>query len=291
MPAERIDESDKFVGKVTMQQAGGRKLTSRSPRERLRVALMRVGEGVHVPEADLRSAVETALCELAEEVLGKRSCVGLVTVGSEEGNRGRSVGLRLADYDVGLPDLLWYAGESALPPQVRESCPTLVQDEWEAVLLVSKLIVGVLESEPARVPDGAAQHPERLPRPAGAVAGESFCRALATIAECSELHQDELATQLRTALLGFASETPDNLEAARHIAVRRTEQTPHAARVCLSRSGLSFAQVLLSADGGFVPDEVLDEFPELTQDEWNAVVQAAGLTLLAFEAEPTHPAG
>lgn len=264
-------------------------MNPRSPRGRLRAALLRVGEGVHVPEADLRGAVKTALCELAEEMLGKRSCVGLVTVGSEEDSRGRSVGLRLAEYDVGLPDLLWYAGESDLPPQVWESCPTLVQDEWEAALLVSKLIVRVLESEPARVPDDAARHPERLPRPARAVAGESFCRALAAIAECSELHQDELAAQLRTALLDFASETPDNLEAAQHVAVSHAGEPEYAARMCLSRSGYSLAQVLLSVDGSPVPDAVLDAFPDLNQDEWNTLIQATGLTLLAFEAEPTRP--
>ncbi|MFI1156585.1 hypothetical protein [Streptomyces sioyaensis] len=56
-------------------------------------------------------------------------------------------------------------------------------------------------------------------------------------------------------------------------------------RICLSRSGVSLAQVLLSADGCPVPDRVLDEFPELNQYEWNAVIQVAGLTLLAFEGE------
>ncbi|UKY51800.1 hypothetical protein [Streptomyces inhibens] len=261
-----------------------------SPRGRLRDALLHVGERGHVAEADLSAPVENALRELAVEVLGERSRVELVIVGGEDHRWGRNLGLRLADYDVGLPDLLWCADESGLPPQVRESCPTLGQDEWEAVLLVSKLILRVLESEPEPVADDAARHRQRTPRPARSVGRERFCQALAAVAERADLHQDELTAQLRTTLLDFASETPDNQDAAQHLAVRRTGQQP-GARVCLSRSGFAFAQVLLSADGCPVPGCVLDAFPELTQDEWNAVIQVTGLSLLAFEAEPACAAG
>ncbi|AJC53664.1 hypothetical protein [Streptomyces sp. 769] len=266
-------------------------MNPQSPRGRLRDALLRVGEGRQVPEADLRTAVENALSELAQETLGERSRVGLVTLGSEDHSWGRNLGLRIAEYDVGLPDLLWVADESDLPPQVRESCPTLGQDEWEAALLVCKLILTALESEPEPVPDDATQHPQRLPRPARALARERFCQSLVAIAERMDLPQDELTTQLRTTLLDFASETPDNEEAAQHIAVLPTEQPQPAMRMCLSRSTISLAQVLLSADGCPVPGCVLDEFPDLNQDEWNAVIQVTGLTLLAFEAEPACATG
>ncbi|PBC82016.1 hypothetical protein SAMN05216511_5317 [Streptomyces sp. KS_16] len=96
-----------------------------SPRGRLREALLCVGERGDVDEACLSTAVTTALRELASEALGERSCVELVTVGAEGHPWGRSLGLRLADYDVELPDVLLYADQSDLPPQVQESCPTL----------------------------------------------------------------------------------------------------------------------------------------------------------------------
>ncbi|MGW9428502.1 hypothetical protein ACWHA1_11135 [Streptomyces decoyicus] len=261
-----------------------------SPRGRLRDALLSVGERGDVDEAGLSAAVTTALRELASEVLGEQSRVELVTVGSEDHPWGRSLGLRLADYDVELPDVLLYADQSDLPPQVQESCPTLCQEEWEAVLLVSKLIFIGLQSEPEPVHADAGQHPQVTPRPPRSVASEQFCQALAAISERADLHQGELTAQLRTALLNFASETPDNKDAAQRIAVLHTgpQQGP---RLCLSRSGLAFAKVVLSAGGCPVPSCVREEFPDLTQDEWNAVIHVTGLTLMAFEPEPAGDVG
>ncbi|MEU8787057.1 hypothetical protein [Streptomyces sp. NPDC048637] len=265
-------------------------MNPRSPRGRLRAALLRIGGERHVPEADLRTEVENALSGLAEETLGERSLVGSVTLGSADHTWGRSLGLRLADYDVALPDLLWKADGSALPAQVHERYPALRQDEWEAALLVCKLILTVLESEPEPVRRDAVPHPQLLPRPRRTPGRERFCRSLTAIAE-HDPPQDELTAQLRTTLLDFASETPDNQEAARHIAVRSTEPPQPTVRICLSRSGCSLGQVLLSADGCSVPTSVLADFPDLHQDEWHAALQVSGLILLAFQSEPTDVAG
>ncbi|MFE1771704.1 hypothetical protein [Streptomyces sp. NPDC059008] len=265
------------------------------PRGRLRQALLHVGERKDVPEAYLGAAVAAALRELASEVLGERSRVELVTVGAEGHPWGRSLGLRLADYDVGLSDLLLCADQCDLPPQVQESCPTLSQEEWEAVLLVSKIVFMSLESEPEplpdSVPDGAGRPPERTARPARSGAREWFCQALAALSERADLHQDQLTARLRTSLLEFASETPDNKDAAQRIAVLRTGKRQQESRLCVSRSGVAFAQVVLSAIGCPVPSCVLEEFPDLTQDEWDAVLQVTGLTLLAFEGESASEEG
>ncbi|MFD7661804.1 hypothetical protein [Streptomyces sp. NPDC059788] len=259
-----------------------------SPRARLRQALLCIGESGSVPD-DLGTAVVTALRELAVEELGERSRVELFASGAEDHSWGRNFGLRLADYDIGLPDLLLYADSSDLPPQVQESCPTLIQEEWEAALLVSKLIITGLESEPVPVPvpvpGSGARHPEGNSRPARSVAREQLCRALTAIAERADLHQDELTAGLRRALLDFASETPDNVEAVQHITVLYAGQPEQGARLCLSPSGVAFSQVILSADGCPVPSDVLEKVPDLTLDEWHAVIQVTGLTLLAFEAE------
>ncbi|MGX1762354.1 hypothetical protein ACWIG5_36575 [Streptomyces lydicus] len=262
-----------------------------SPRGRLRDALLCVGERGNADEAGLGAAVTAALRELASEALGERSRVELVTVGSEDHPWGRSLGLRLADYDVELPDVLLCADQSDLPPQVQERFPTLCQEEWEAVLLVSKLIFIGLQSEPEPVSDVAGHQPPVATRPPRSVARERFCQALAAISERPDLHQDELTAQLRTALLNFASETPDNKDAAQRIAVLYTGESQQGPRLCLSRSGVAFAQVVLSADGCSVPSCVLERFPDLTEDEWNAVIQVTGLTLMAFEAERAREAG
>ncbi|MEU3992598.1 hypothetical protein AB0F24_30295 [Streptomyces platensis] len=262
-----------------------------SPRGRLRDALLRVGERGDVNEADLRAAVTTALRELASEALGERSRVDLVTVGAEDHPWGRSLGLRLADHDVELPHVLLHADRSPLPPQVQESCPTLRQEEWETVLLVSKLLLMALQSEPEPVRDGAAHPPQSTPRPPRSVSREQFCQALTAIPDRPDLHPDELTAQLRTALLNFASETPDNKETAHRIAVLHTGEPQQGRRLCLSRSGLAFAKAVLSTAGCPVPHCVLEEFPDLTQDEWNAVIQVTGLTFTAFEAEPAREVG
>lgn len=256
-----------------------------SARRRLRDALWHVGERGGVPEAALSAAVVTTLRDMASEVLGERSRVELVALGAEDHSWGRSLGLRLADYDVGLPDLLLCADRSGLPRQVQASCPTLSQDEREAVLLVSKLILMSLESEPETASDGAGHHPERTSRPDRSVARERFCLALAAISERADLHQDQLTADLRTTLLEFASETPDNNDAAQRISVLHTERLQQGRRLCLGRSGFSFAHVVLSAAGCPVPSCVLEGFPDLTQDEWDAAAQVTGLTLLAFEGE------
>ncbi|MDT0459218.1 hypothetical protein RM550_26460 [Streptomyces sp. DSM 41527] len=96
---------------------------------------------------------------------------------------------------------------------------------------------------------------------------------------------------MRTALLDFASETPDNKDAAQRIAVLHTGEPRQGPRLCLSRSGASFAEVVLSADGGPAPSCVLEQLPDLTQDEWNAVIHVTGLTLMAFEPEPAREVG
>lgn len=163
-----------------------------SPRGRLRDALC-VGERGDVDEAGRSAAVTAALRELAREALGERSRVELVTVGAEDHPWGRSLGLRLADYDVELLD--------------------------------------------------------------------------------------------------SASETPDNKDAARRIAVLHTGEPRLGPCLCLSHSGASFAEVVLSVDGCPVPSCVLEQLPDLTQDEWNAVIHVTGLTLMAFGPEPAREVG
>ncbi|WP_260638426.1 hypothetical protein [Streptomyces angustmyceticus] len=121
------------------------------------------------------------------------------------------------------------------------------------------------------------------------MAREQFCQALAAISERPDLHPDELTAQLRSALLSFASETPDNKDAAQLVAVLQTGEFQQR-RLCLSRSGVAFAQVVLSAGDCPVPSCVREEFPDLTQDEWNAVIHVTGLTLMAFETEPADEA-
>ncbi|WP_329313928.1 hypothetical protein [Streptomyces sp. NBC_01262] len=266
-------------------------MSSPSPRSRLRDALLLIGAGGQLPEAELASRVGTALRDLADEVLGDSSRVELVTVGGDAHSWGWNLGIRLTDYDVRLPDLLWSADDSAVPPQVQENRPRLTQEEWEALLLFSKLVLTVLESEPVPVDAPAGQQTQRSPRPTRSVAREQLCQALAAIAEHSGLSQEELTAHLRSALLDFASETPDNKEAVQHIAVVRARQPDERALLCLSRSGYAIGQVLLGADGCPIPDGVLDDFPDLTRDEWNAVIQVTALTLLAFEAEPTDATG
>jgi hypothetical protein len=94
---------------------------------------------------------------------------------------------------------------------------------------------------------------------------------------------------LRQAFLDFGSETDDNVAAVDKIAVGHFKES--AGRdgwgLRLATSVLPLSTIINSAEGSPVPDQVRAAHPEVTQDEWDAVLRVACLAFLSFEGGST----
>ncbi len=88
------------------------------------------------------------------------------------------------------------------------------------------------------------------------------------------------------ALLDFGSETEDNTECVERVGLARLVQQYGSGQAGfgLRRSRTSLADVLNTAEGSPVPDQVTDAFPEITQEDWDAVLRLATMVFAAFEA-------
>lgn len=90
------------------------------------------------------------------------------------------------------------------------------------------------------------------------------------------------------ALLDFGSETDDNTECVERIglAVLPELHGSGPAGFALRHSRIPVADVLNAAEGSPIPDQVTAEFPEVTQEDWDAILRLATLVLVAFQAPP-----
>lgn len=88
------------------------------------------------------------------------------------------------------------------------------------------------------------------------------------------------------ALLDFGSETEDNTECVERVGLARLPQLHGGGQAgfALRRSRIPVADVLNAAEGTPVPDQVTAEFPEVTQEDWDAILRLATLVLVAYQA-------
>jgi hypothetical protein len=92
-------------------------------------------------------------------------------------------------------------------------------------------------------------------------------------------------------LLRFGSETPDNLNCAEQVTIA-TYANRYTKRqqlgMALKRLGIPLSTLMNHIEDLALPESIQQEFPELTEAEWEAATRAITLTLLACEpsAEP-----
>ncbi|EWM12047.1 hypothetical protein [Kutzneria sp. 744] len=103
---------------------------------------------------------------------------------------------------------------------------------------------------------------------------------------------DQVGTRDREfvrALLDFGSETDGNTECVERVGLAVLPQLHGSgpAGFALRHSRIAVADVLNAAEGAPVPDQVTAEFPDVTQEDWDAVLQLATLILVAFQAPPS----
>ena len=91
------------------------------------------------------------------------------------------------------------------------------------------------------------------------------------------------------ALLEFGSATDDNVAAVDRVTLgalrKRTGYDGWGLR--LVGSGVPLSDVINSAEGSPIPEQVRADHPNLTQGEWDAVLRVACLAFLSFEGERT----
>lgn len=134
---------------------------------------------------------------------------------------------------------------------------------------------------------------------------QEFLRALVAPAEARQEAADRDRDFVR-ALLAFGSETEDNRQCVERIGIRdispqdatpRTDSTPTDSTrtdstrtgAALRRSGIPVADLLNAAEGTPLPTQLAEDFPAVTQDDWDAVLRLATLLFVAAES-PAAPA-
>jgi hypothetical protein len=92
------------------------------------------------------------------------------------------------------------------------------------------------------------------------------------------------------ALLQFGSETDDNKQCVDRIGLQRINHPDGTARVgfALRHSGIPVADVFNAAEGSPLPALLAETFPDVTQDDWDAVLRLATLIFAACES-PLDP--
>lgn len=113
-------------------------------------------------------------------------------------------------------------------------------------------------------------------------------KLIQTLAELTKFSSDEVATvAFRQAFLDYASETPDNLESVQKI-VANSEKHPSISGkrvrgLRLRSHHWLLSDVLWAAEDCAAPDRVRQEFPGITNEEWQVVCRMATVVFSLFD--------
>lgn len=102
--------------------------------------------------------------------------------------------------------------------------------------------------------------------------------------------KDDLAAAdlaFREAFLAYGSETPDNVNAADLVSVKKfnSKHDFTFGGLALSKLGESLSAILNQAEGGEIPKQVIAAYPEMKQAEWDATLRLATMALIVFESK------
>jgi hypothetical protein len=110
--------------------------------------------------------------------------------------------------------------------------------------------------------------------------------ALLSIAASTGTGESALTLRLRHALLEFGSSTDDNVNATSRVEVGpidvATARKGQGMR--LTGTNIALTNVVNAAEGCPVPQRVREHYPDIQQEQWDAVLRIACLVLLSFEA-------
>ncbi len=125
------------------------------------------------------------------------------------------------------------------------------------------------------------------------LAAENWRDALRDIArprsEWSEAQAAALTSRFREALLRFGSDSDDNRACAEHLAIgiigKGGDEGTRRVAPYVRELGRAVTEVLWSAEGCAIPEELATAIPDLRPAQWDACLRVATLALLAFESD------
>lgn len=114
---------------------------------------------------------------------------------------------------------------------------------------------------------------------------KQFISALLAIADWPDAPLSALESEFAATLLAFGSETEDNIDCVDRIGVREQSDHHHGRVVglALKTNNVLVSEILNVAEGSQLPADVREHFPELEQEDWDAVLRLATLILSALK--------
>ena len=95
-----------------------------------------------------------------------------------------------------------------------------------------------------------------------------------------ESDKDELHQQFSNLFLQYGSETPDNRECIIELCIVDKDSFGLGLK-----NGVLVSDIMNSAEGCAISGQVKQDYPDLTQKQWDAVLRLTTMLLLLFEHE------
>jgi len=108
---------------------------------------------------------------------------------------------------------------------------------------------------------------------------KNLLQSLIAISENSA-SSDKLLDKFSENFLNYASETPDNLDCLEQLKIVDGKFFGLGLK-----SGELISDILHIAEGSDIPPQVKKSYPNLSQNQWDAVLRLAMVILMIFEAE------
>src|SRR4051812_5614900 len=95
---------------------------------------------------------------------------------------------------------------------------------------------------------------------------------------------DTINIQFKTALLDYASETPDNTASIGHIEIGKVEVDAKVySGLKIRGKNILLSDIMYGIENMSMPAQIQEQFPELTQQEWEAATRIMFLMLSSLE--------
>jgi hypothetical protein len=107
------------------------------------------------------------------------------------------------------------------------------------------------------------------------------------------LNQEEIEKiniDFREFMVSYGSATPDNIQASNLLSIKQCQglSNYNALQLCLTNHHIAVSDLLYRVESLDIPASISEIYPNLSQDEWNAVFRIAVLILTLFEGKSNN---